>query len=130
MSGFNLFMGIRTAVEMNILKAVGEAMLFVPINAAAFYFVAKEHTNAGTGLMNLARNVGGSMGIAGRTTMLARRSQSHQSVLVSHLTPMDQGYRELLFQAGQGLVLKGSDPVQAAHQAQGMLYGSCSARPP
>jgi DHA2 family multidrug resistance protein len=123
MSGLNLFADMPTAVKLNMLKAVGEAMLFVPINAAAFYYVGKEHANAGTGLINLARNVGGSMGIAGVTTMLARRSQFHQSVLISHLTPMDQGYRELLFQAKQALIMKGSDPAQAAHQAQAMVYG-------
>jgi DHA2 family multidrug resistance protein len=47
-----------------------------------------------TGLFNLLRNLGGSFGIATMTTLLARRSQVHQSHLVEHLTPYDLPFRD------------------------------------
>jgi DHA2 family multidrug resistance protein len=47
-------------------------------------------------LTNLFRNQGGSFGIAFVTTMLARRTQYHQSVLVAHATPFDSAYRNLI----------------------------------
>ena len=62
--------------------------------------IPRERTNYATGLFNLARNIGGSSGIATTTTLLARRAQFHQSVLVAHLTPYDPAYRESLGRHG------------------------------
>ena len=53
------------------------AFLFVPINTAAYAFLPREKNNAASGLMNLARNIGGSVGISVVTTMLDRRTQIH-----------------------------------------------------
>jgi DHA2 family multidrug resistance protein len=71
------------------VQSSGLAFLFVPISAVAFAYIPKERTSYATGLFNLARNVGGSAGIATVTTLLARRAQFHQQTLVSHLTPYD-----------------------------------------
>jgi len=123
MANFNLQVDYRTAVYGSAMRSFGEALLFVPINVAAFNFVPKEKTNAATGLINLARNIGGSMGIAAATTMLARRAQFHQHRLVEHLTPLDEQYRSILSAAQQWLIGQGADPVTAMQQAHGVLYG-------
>jgi DHA2 family multidrug resistance protein len=123
MATFNLEVDFRTAMTARIYQSAGMAFLFVPINVMAFYFIPKEKINNATGIINLARNIGGSVGIAGVVTMLARRAQFHQAVLVSHMTPLDTAYRTMLGGAGQMLTLQGSDPVQASHQAQGLAYG-------
>ena len=106
-----------------IEQSIGMAFLFVPINAMAFAFIPKEKANRATGLINLARNIGGSFGIAAVTTLLARRAQFHQHVLVGHLTPFDDGYRAMLHGATQFFTNQGADPARAAKQAQGLLYG-------
>ena len=123
MATFNLEVDFRTAMMARVYQSAGMAFLFVPINVMAFYFIPKEKINNATGIINLARNIGGSVGIAGVVTMLARRAQFHQAVLVSHMTPLDSAYQALLSGAKQILVAQGSDPVQAAHQAQGLAYG-------
>jgi DHA2 family multidrug resistance protein len=123
MAKFTLEVDFRTAMVARVYQSAGMAFLFVPINVMAFYFVPKEKINNATGIINLARNIGGSVGIAGVVTMLARRAQFHQAVLVSHMTPLDSAYQALLSGAKQMLVAQGSDPVQAAHQAQGLAYG-------
>jgi DHA2 family multidrug resistance protein len=123
MASFNLEVDFRTAMTARIYQSAGMAFLFVPINVMAFYFIPKEKINNATGIINLARNIGGSVGIAGVVTMLARRTQFHQAVLVSHMTPLDSAYRAMLGGAGQMLAARGSDPVLAAHQAQGLAYG-------
>ncbi len=123
MASFNLDVDFRTAMTARIYQSAGMAFLFVPINVMAFYFIPKEKINNATGIINLARNIGGSVGIAGVVTMLARRTQYHQAVLVSHMTPLDPAYRAMLGGAGQMLAARGSDPVLAAHQAQGLAYG-------
>lgn len=123
MTGFTLGIDFETAVLSRVFLAGGLAFLFVPINTAAFSFIPREKVNHGTGLINLARNIGGSVGIANVVTLLARRAQFHQNVLVSHLTPFDAGYRQFLEQARQFLASFGGDPVQAAARAQALVYG-------
>ena len=122
MSGFNLDIDFRTAVMARIVQSIGLAFLFIPINVTAFAFVPKEKTNYATGLVNLARNIGGSSGIALSTTMLSRRSQFHQHTMLSHLTPLDQPYQSTIQGLTQALIQRGSDAVAAANQAQAMLY--------
>jgi DHA2 family multidrug resistance protein len=123
MSHFNLDVDYRTAMMARIVQSAGLAFLFVPINTLAFAFVPKEKTNYATGIINLARNVGGSCGIAMVSTMLARRAQFHQQSLVSHLTPLDAGYNDTLNGLASAMMAKGADAVQAMQQAIGVLYG-------
>src|SRR5207245_1740626 len=86
MTKFNLQIDFRTVAEARVLQAVGMAFLFVPINTAAYAFLPRDKNNAASGLMNLARNIGGSVGISVVTTMLDRRTQLHLSNLASHLS--------------------------------------------
>jgi len=124
MSGFDLQIDFRTAVISRMVQSLGMAFLFVPISTTAFAYIPKERTNYATGLFNLARNIGGSSGIAMATTMLARRTQFHQSVLVSHLTPYDFRYRQVLEGMASAMRSGGSSAPDAAAKAQGMLYGT------
>jgi MFS transporter, DHA2 family, multidrug resistance protein len=124
MSNFDLEMDFWTAMSTWMISRFGLAFLFVPINVTAFYFLPKEKINNATGLINLARNIGGSVGIANVTTMLARRAQVHQAVLVSHLTPLDAPYRAALQGASSYLATQGANATQALTQAQGLLYGN------
>ena len=78
------------------LQGLGIAPLFVPVSQLAYSFLPKNKNNKASSLTNLFRNQGGSVGIAFVTTVLARRTQYHQSVLVSHATPLDRRYQETL----------------------------------
>jgi DHA2 family multidrug resistance protein len=124
MSRFNLYIDYKTAVWSRCVQSLGMAFLFVPISTMAFAFIPKDRTNYATGLFNLARNIGGSIGIAMVTTMLSRRTQFHQSRLVEHLTPYDFAYRQSLAGAAQVLSQHGASPPDAAAAAHGLLYGS------
>jgi DHA2 family multidrug resistance protein len=83
----------------------------------------KDKVNRATGLINLARNIGGSCGIAMVTTMLERRAQYHQNVLMSHITPYDFAFRETLGGAARAAMAHGTPAALAPRQAQAMLYG-------
>ncbi|MBS0278134.1 MAG: DHA2 family efflux MFS transporter permease subunit [Proteobacteria bacterium] len=124
MARFTLDVDMRTAVTARIIQSVGLAFLFVPINTAAFSFVPRDRTNYATGLINLARNIGGSSGIAFVTTMLARRGQAHQQALVSHLTPSNPTFQTTLQQIAATLQARGMSAADALHQAYGMVYGT------
>jgi DHA2 family multidrug resistance protein len=124
MARFTLDIDFATAMRGRVVQSLGMAFLFVPISTAAFRNIPRHRTNYAAGLFNLARNIGGSSGIAAVTTMLARRSQFHQSVLVSHLTPLDRPYREAWSGAAAMLQTRGASAPDAALQAHGLLYGN------
>ena len=124
MAHFTLEIDYNTAVWGRVVQSLGLAFLFVPISTVAFARIPKERTNYATGLFNLARNIGGSSGIAMVTTTLARRAQYHQTVLVSHLTPYDPVYRDRLAMAAAAIQSGGGSPPDAAVQAHGLIYGT------
>jgi MFS transporter, DHA2 family, multidrug resistance protein len=73
-----------TATRYRIFQALSLAFLFVPINTVAYLGVPQNQNNQVSGLLNLARNIGGSVGISFVTTMIVRRAQAHQNYLVDN----------------------------------------------
>ena len=90
MTSFDLGVDFRTVMMARVYQAMGLAFLFVPINTAAYSGLPRDKNNAASGLMNLARNIGGSVGISFVTTGLARRAQVHQGQLVETLNPANR----------------------------------------
>src|SRR5208282_1309440 len=123
LSELNLYTSFWTFVFVWSISRGGMPFMFVPINVMAFSYVPKERMNNATGLINLARNLGGSVGISLVITMQARLAQRHQSMLVSHMTPFDARYRAALHGLTALLHIRGSSMADAAQQAQLMLYG-------
>ena len=76
MRHFDLALGFGTVVFARLVQGGGMAFLWVPINTVAYSYLPREKNNAASGLINLARNVGASMGISYVTTMLDRRRSS------------------------------------------------------
>jgi DHA2 family multidrug resistance protein len=119
-----LYPGIdfRTAVEMRAFQAVGLAFLFVPINTVAYAGVPPEKNNSVSGIVNLSRNMGGDIGIAFVTTLIARRSQFHQARLAEAVTPGSESVLSRLAAVARGLEQAGSSAADATRQAYGAVY--------
>jgi MFS transporter, DHA2 family, multidrug resistance protein len=98
----DLYLGVsfEHLVLLRMLQAVSFAFLFVPINTLAFRCVAPEKTNNASALINLARNLGGSIGISLMSTLLTRREQFHQSRLVEQLQNLNPAYPDWAHQVG------------------------------
>jgi DHA2 family multidrug resistance protein len=124
MTNFDLGVDFRTVVIARMIQAVGLAFLFVPINTAAYAYLPREKNNAASGLMNLARNIGWSVGISVVTTMLARRAQHHQVNLAGHLSPGNPRFQSMLQGMTQTLQGRGFSPADAMHKAYGLLQGT------
>jgi DHA2 family multidrug resistance protein len=107
----------------NLLQGAGVATAFVPLATTAMGLLRNEQMGNATGLFNLMRNLGGSIGISMVTTMLARGAQAHQTVLVAHLTPFDPNYQAALL-ANQAALAPGVGPAQAQLMAPGVIYNS------
>lgn len=123
MAGWNLQLDYRHAVYGRMLQSFGLAFLFIPINVSAFAYVPKELTNMGTGIINLARNVGASVGIATVTTMLERRTQAHTARLIEHVNPFSLAYQKMIAGLAAKFSSAGSTGPEAAAKATGAVYG-------
>ena len=80
----DLLMSFRSATLLRVWQYIPVAFLFVPLTLAGYVGLAPEKTNAAAGLMNFFRNMGQSVGTSAVTTLIARRSQYHQSVLAEY----------------------------------------------
>ncbi len=114
MASFNVEMDFKHAVLARCYQAAGLALLFVPINTAAYAFVPRNKNNAASGLINLARNVGGSVGISLVTTILSRRAQFHQARLVENATSLNPAFNRAVHAAG-GLFGPGRSDATATY---------------
>jgi DHA2 family multidrug resistance protein len=124
MTGFDLQMDFRTAAVARVLQAAGMAFLFVPINTAAYAFLPREKNNAASGLMNLARNIGGSVGISLVTTRLDRRTQVHSNYLSSHLSASNPAFQSMMQGATQAMRTHGASAAYATQQAYALIEGT------
>jgi DHA2 family multidrug resistance protein len=123
MANFNLQISFSDAVSARNIMSAGLGFLFIPINTAAYYYIAKTETDYASGIINLARNLGGSTGISFVTTMLARRAQFHQNILVSHVTETNPLYIRMFEGAKEAMIHQGTNVVDAAIRAKAMIYG-------
>jgi DHA2 family multidrug resistance protein len=82
--GISPQMDFATAKEVRALQSVGLAFLFVPVQTMAYLGVPMQSSNQVSGIINLARYLGGGIGIALVTTLISRRAQFHQARLLIH----------------------------------------------
>ncbi|HCC57731.1 MAG TPA: EmrB/QacA family drug resistance transporter [Solibacterales bacterium] len=102
MTGLTLDINYGYAVKLRVFQSIGIAFLFVPINTMSYAGVDPRKSNEVSGMTNLMRNMGGSVGISLVETMLAQRSQVHQSTLSAYATPYNPQFRALTHGAVNG----------------------------
>jgi DHA2 family multidrug resistance protein len=119
----NLYTSFPVFVFVWMISRGSLGFLFVPINVSAFAFVPKERMNSATGMINLARNIGGSVGISLVTTWQTRFAQRHQMRLIENYSPLNPNYNRAVHGLAALLHSRGSDMVTATKQAQALLYG-------
>jgi MFS transporter, DHA2 family, multidrug resistance protein len=118
----DLLMSFGAATWLRVAQVAGLGFLFVPITLAAYVGLPAEKSNAVAGLINFMRNMGSSVGTSMVTTLLARRSQFHQSRLVSHATAANPAFNGMISGTVQRLVHSGMSPHDAQTQAYARLY--------
>src|SRR5438105_3442981 len=120
-ASFNLATNYGKEAWARAVQGFGIAFLFVPPSQLAYSYLPKNKNNKASSLTNLFRNQGGSVGIAFVTTVLARRTQYHQSVLVAHVTPFHQRYQETLATLSGYFLTHGFTAPDAALHAKAQL---------
>jgi DHA2 family multidrug resistance protein len=116
----DLLMSFRSATLLRVWQYIPVAFLFVPLTLAGYVGLAPEKTNAAAGLMNFFRNIGQSVGTSAVTTMIARRSQYHQSVLAEYTA--SGRFQASITALAVRLTRSGLNAHAAQQQALGRLY--------
>ena len=116
-SDINLMITSSSITWPNIISGFAMGFIFVPLTTMAMGTLPNEQMGNASGVFNLMRNTGGSLGIAAMTTMLSRGSQIHQAALVHNINPYDPEVQQRVQQLSHAL------PGGDNQQAYGVIYG-------
>jgi DHA2 family multidrug resistance protein len=118
----NLSVDMATVIWPSVVNGIGISFIFVPLTTSTVAYLRQDQMGNATGIYNLMRNIGGSLGIAFVTTMIARDAQVHQVALAAHTTPYDAAFVQQVAAAKTALAAH-ADPVTATRQAYELTYG-------
>ena len=118
-----LDVNFNTIVLLRVYQIIGIAFLFVPIQTMCYVGIPPEKNNNVSGMTNLARNLGGGMGISAVETLLSRRAQFHQSVLSAHTSQLDPAFNSAVAGLTQSFTQAGINASTATRMAYGRIYG-------
>jgi len=116
-ASFDLGTDYKHEAFARAIQGLGIAPLFIPVSQLAYSFLPKDKNNKASSLTNLFRNQGASFGIAFATTVVARRTQYHRSVLVAHATPLSASYQAVLTNLSAYFARHGYSAADAATHA-------------
>ncbi len=111
-----------------ILSGFGSGSIFVPLSTTAVAGLPNEEIGNASGLYNLFRNVGGSIGISIVNTIVARHQQLHQTELVRTLVPSSLNLQQQLHQLEQYLYTQGYSAADATQKAYGLIGAQLTAQ--
>src|SRR5262249_47469300 len=111
-----------------VLSGFGSGCVFVPLSTTAMAFLKNEEIGNASGLYNLLRNIGGSIGISVVNTIVARHEQLHRNEIGASLTPGRTEVQGAVAGIQQYLGAQGASPTTATRQAYGLLDHSLTAQ--
>jgi DHA2 family multidrug resistance protein len=92
MTGWNPNVSQWTIAVTGFVQGAGLGFLFVPLTTVTFATLAPEQRADGTGLYNLSRNVGSSIGISVVSYLLIRNNQVNHATIASHVTAFNRAF--------------------------------------
>ncbi len=104
-----------------VFQTVGLPFVFIPITSASYSGLPADKTSEASSLINVARNLGGSIGISSATTIIARSTQVHQNYLVANLAPSSPAYQQTMASVTAALTAQGVSAANAATAATAYL---------
>ncbi|HYE92715.1 MAG TPA: DHA2 family efflux MFS transporter permease subunit [Terriglobales bacterium] len=122
MTSLTLGMDYWALALPRFIQGFAVGFIFVPLSTLTLATIRRDKLVNATAAYGMLRNVGGSIGIAVVTTLLAQRSQYHQTSLVSHLTPGDPETHARLASWTSHFLAQGADVFTAERRAVAMLY--------
>lgn len=122
----NLSIGQWTFLWAILISGFGSGCVFVPLSTTAMAFLKNEEIGNASGLYNLMRNIGGSVGIAVVNTIIARHQQMHRNELAASLDPGRVTVQQTIHGVQSYLSTQGASPANALQQTYGLIGGALS----
>jgi MFS transporter, DHA2 family, multidrug resistance protein len=123
LSHLNLNAGYWDLFWPQFFQGLFMAMLFVPLTTVTMDRIRPQEMGNATSLFNLMRNIGGSVGIATATTMIARKTQTFLNTFGQHVNPYNLTQQTMVRMLRGYFISRGSDAVTATRQAYAALDG-------
>ncbi len=124
LSHINLGISMCSVAMPNFINGFAGGFVFVPLTTMSMGLLRKQEIGNASGIYNLMRNIGGSIGIASITTLLVRNSQIHQNYLGANLTAGSPATTGMLAGLTAKFSTGGADGFTAHQEALGALYRS------
>ena len=118
----NLDIGPYTLLIPITLTGFALSFVFVPMATMSMATIPNNEMGNATGLSNMLRNIGGSIGISMATTALIRRAALHQNELGAQLGPSNMILQQKAY-AISGYLGQHIGPAQARPGSMGLVYG-------
>jgi DHA2 family multidrug resistance protein len=122
MSHLNAMADFGALSRARLYSSVGLPFMFVTVSALAYVGLKPEQNNQASGLVNVARNLGGTIGISLVQTLLVQREQWHQSRLTEGLNGLNPVYTQALSNITRTLQAQGQSAAQASRTAPAVVY--------
>jgi DHA2 family multidrug resistance protein len=119
-AGINLEITQAYFTLPNVVMGLSLGFIFVPLSTTAMGGLPQDQMGNASGIYNLMRNIGGSVGISIVTTMISRDAQSHQNLLAQNMFAANPRFQEF-FHGATAYMAQTFDPVLAKHKALGVL---------
>jgi DHA2 family multidrug resistance protein len=104
-----------------VISGLAITCIFVPMTTFSLATVSRENMGEATGLTNLLRNLGGSVGISTITTLVSRSAQTHQALLVGQMSQYNPVFNAQLAKI-QGALTPQIGSTAAHEQSYGLMY--------
>jgi DHA2 family multidrug resistance protein len=117
----NLGIGPTTLLWPIIITGFALSFVFVPITTQAYGTLRNEQIGNASGIFNLVRNIGGSIGISLAQTELTRRSDVHQNDITNYVAMTQYWLEQRLGSLGGYLSTK-TNAANTSGAAAGQLY--------
>ncbi|HTK37483.1 MAG TPA: DHA2 family efflux MFS transporter permease subunit [Pyrinomonadaceae bacterium] len=121
-TGLNLYIAQSNIVYPMLISGFALGFVFVPLTTMTMSTLPQEQIGNATGIYNLMRNSGGSIGISLLAFLLTRGSQVHQSFLMERVNQYNTAFQQTFEQLKQGFMVH-TDAVTATQQAYAAIYG-------
>jgi MFS transporter, DHA2 family, multidrug resistance protein len=126
LSWLNLYSGYWDVFWPQFIQGLAMALLFVPLTTITMDPIPKENMGNATSIFNLMRNLGGSMGIANVTTIVARHTQMHINDLSAYINAYSMDARMTMGGLASAFASRGQDASTASHSAYAATFGMLS----
>lgn len=110
-------------IGSQILRGFGQILAMMPLNQASMAAVATHEAGDAAGLYNMARNLGGSVGLALLGTLIDRRNTYHDAVIRESVSANSAIGQEHISSSAAGFFAQHGDMAHAKLQAMAQMAG-------